>query len=282
MVIDARSLAATWQARQKGYIGFGGTAAPPTSGGAPPTSAAPAPTDGTTHPLEQGPGYIHPVPSTVVGRVIGPGGVQIREIRDKTGARVRVGNDKIPGTNDRPLTIWGNDTQITQVLQMVTEICARPDDRPQRPSHRQQVNSAPPPPSPYGYPPPYGGPPHGYAPPPSYHASAYPGYGAPPSGYPGYGAPPSAPPSAPPPSAYNPYAPPSAYGGAPPPGYPPHQPEAGTAAPAPAYDYSAYGYAPPSGYEAAAPAPAPDAAAYGYGYPPSAYAPPPGYPPPPQ
>ena len=67
------------------------------------------------HPLEQGPGYVHPVPATVAGRVIGPGGTQIREIRDKTGARVRVGNDKIPGTNERPVTIWGTQELIDQV-----------------------------------------------------------------------------------------------------------------------------------------------------------------------
>ena len=68
---------------------------------------------GGTHPLEQGPpGHVHPVPSTAVGRVIGPGGVRIREIRDKTGARVRVGNDCMPGTQDRPLTIWGTPEQV--------------------------------------------------------------------------------------------------------------------------------------------------------------------------
>jgi len=121
---------------------------------------------GGIHPLEQGPGHIHPVPSTIVGRVIGPGGVQIREIRDKTGARVRVGNDKIPGTNDRPVTIWGTP---------------------------EQVGGA------YAPPPAYGG----YAPPPTYGAPppAYgappPAYGAPPPGQPGHAAPPP---------SYDPYA----------------------------------------------------------------------------
>ena len=67
-----------------------------------------------THPLEQGPGHVHVMNSIMVGRVIGPGGTQIREIRDKTGARVRVSNDKLPGTQDRAVTIWGSDDQVRQ------------------------------------------------------------------------------------------------------------------------------------------------------------------------
>ena len=67
-----------------------------------------------SHPLEQGPGHVHVMNSIMVGRVIGPGGTQIREIRDKTGARVRVSNDKLPGTQDRAVTIWGTDEQVQQ------------------------------------------------------------------------------------------------------------------------------------------------------------------------
>lgn len=72
------------------------------------------------------------------------GGTQIREIRDRTGARVRVGNEKIAGTNDRPVTIWGTETQIQMVLGMIAEIISRPDDRPHKGG-----KAAPPPP---GYP----------------------------------------------------------------------------------------------------------------------------------
>ena len=58
-----------------------------------------------------------------------------------------VGNDKIPGTTDRPLTIWGTETQVQMVLQMVAEIQARPDDRPPRPLRTQPgaATYAPPP-----------------------------------------------------------------------------------------------------------------------------------------
>ena len=55
---------------------------------------------------------VHPSPSVCPPCLIWAGGTQIREIRDRTGARVRVGNDKIPGTNDRPVTIWGDPTQV--------------------------------------------------------------------------------------------------------------------------------------------------------------------------
>ena len=48
----------------------------------------------------------------VIGRIIGPGGSQIRDIRDRSGARVRVANDKEPGTEMRKITIWGTETQI--------------------------------------------------------------------------------------------------------------------------------------------------------------------------
>ena len=60
------------QARQKQYIGFtgGSMAQAPTTADAPSRELA---QNGGIHPLEQGPGFIHPVPSTVVGRVIGPG-----------------------------------------------------------------------------------------------------------------------------------------------------------------------------------------------------------------
>ena len=86
------------QARQKGFVGFGGTAPAPGTQAAPGPDTRLAAQNGGIHPLEQGPGFVHAVSCDAIGRVIGPGGSQIREIRDKTGARVRVGNDKIPGT----------------------------------------------------------------------------------------------------------------------------------------------------------------------------------------
>ena len=207
------------QAKTRGFVGFGGTAPPPGYHNPSGTTREQAQAGGV-HPLEQGPGYVHAVPGTAIGRVIGPGGTQIREIRDKTGARVRVGNDKIPGTQDRPVTIWGTQEQVQQVMAMIAEITSRPDDRPPRQPKPQGY-------APQGYAPPYGAPPAQY--------------GAPPPGYNPY-----APPPAPPP-AYNPYAPPppgqpaSGYGAPPPPGYA-AQPPASYGSEAPQQ------YAPPPGY----------------------------------
>lgn len=124
-----------------------------------------------SHPLEQGPGHVHVMNSIMVGRVIGPGGTQIREIRDKTGARVRVSNDKLPGTQDRAVTIWGSDDQVQQVLAMINGIVSQPDSRPPRqgggapPQQQQQYGYAPPQQyQAYGQPPPGGY----YAPPQQY------------------------------------------------------------------------------------------------------------------
>jgi predicted RNA-binding protein YlqC (UPF0109 family) len=164
------------QAKAKAQLGPAGGAA----GGAGGEGGRAAAQAGGVHPLEQGPGYVHPVSSHIVGRVIGPGGTQIRLIRDTTGARVRVGNDVIPGTNDRPVTIWGTDPQVQQVLAMINEIASRPDDRPPR---MPKGGGGAPPPSYPGYPPPsyHGYPPQSYGAPPPMNYAAYPGYGAPPA-----------------------------------------------------------------------------------------------------
>mmetsp|Transcript_16165 Transcript_16165/g.34199 ORF Transcript_16165/g.34199 Transcript_16165/m.34199 type:complete len:499 (+) Transcript_16165:95-1591(+) len=233
------------------------------------------------HPLEQGAGYEHLVPAEIVGRIIGPGGSQIREIRDRSGARVRVSNEKEPGTELRKLTIWGTETQVHVVLTMIGEITSRADDRP----GRSKPSSVPPyPPSAYGaspYAPAYGAPP-GYAPPPSTYA--YP----PPTGYPpdpSYVYPPAGVSYAPPPPAYTypppPAAPPALYAAAPPqpsPSYP-------ATSTSPSYDafQAYYGLkntkaAPAPEYEAYAPPPTglPDPVAGGYALPPI-YPPRPGY-----
>lgn len=212
------------QARNKGFIGFGGTASAPGAHGPTPAAAGldrAVAQNGGVHPLEQGPGYIHPCPAIAIGRVIGPGGTQIREIRDRTGARVRVGNDKIPGSNDRPVTIWGNQEQINQVIAMISEIISRPDDRPNRGGpgggggapRQQHHHGGAPPPNPYGayaphqppgYPPnPYAPQPPAYGYPPSYHNPYAQAAPPPPPANP-YGAPPGGAPAAA--DAYDPYA----------------------------------------------------------------------------
>jgi len=105
-----------------GAVGAAAAAAAAAGDGA--SSARQTAQNGGVHPLEQGPGYVHHVSSDLVGRVIGPGGTQIREIRDRTGARVRVSNDKIAGTNDRAVTIWGSDEQVHAPRRMLS-VCMR-------------------------------------------------------------------------------------------------------------------------------------------------------------
>ena len=229
----------------------GGTVTP----AAPGAAAGPVPPG--QHPLEQGPGYVHHVSSGMVGKLIGPGGCNIREIRDKSGARVRVGNDKVG--DERPVTIWGTETQVQIVLTMINEILARPDDRPPR----QPRGAAPAAPSynPYAPPPAYAAAPPGY--PPSYQQPGYysapPGYPQQPAGAPpAYGAPPPPPSSgyqdaaapapapapayAPPAQGYEGYTQPPAYGAPPPPPAGGYAPPPGGAPPPPPqqYDYSQY------------------------------------------
>jgi hypothetical protein len=80
------------------------------------------------------PGYNHPVPALLAGKIIGPGGSSIRQIREATGARVKVNDEVNQVTQERMMTIWGDEAQVQQVLQMVNEIIARPDTgRPPRP-----------------------------------------------------------------------------------------------------------------------------------------------------
>merc|ERR1719446_1788126 len=64
----------------------------------------------------------------------GSGGSSIRQIREATGARVKVNDEVNQVTQERMMTIWGDEAQVQQVLQMVNEIIARPDTgRPPRP-----------------------------------------------------------------------------------------------------------------------------------------------------
>ncbi|KAL1500112.1 hypothetical protein AB1Y20_012785 [Prymnesium parvum] len=64
------------------------------------------------------------VPHAVMGRVIGPSGAVIKAIREKSGARVQVGNDRLPGTQDQLISLWGSPDQIQSALTMIHTIVA--------------------------------------------------------------------------------------------------------------------------------------------------------------
>eukprot|EP00966_Prymnesium_polylepis_P166363 3845947-Prymnesium_polylepis.1 len=60
----------------------------------------------------------------MTGRVIGPGGAIIKSIREKSGARIQVGNDVVPGTTEQTVSIWGGEEQVEAALTMIQTVIA--------------------------------------------------------------------------------------------------------------------------------------------------------------
>jgi rRNA processing protein Krr1/Pno1 len=61
-------------------------------------------------------------PKNSVGRIIGAGGATIRTLRDTTGARVSIGKEVVPGTNNRECIIIGTDAQVAAALAAVAQL----------------------------------------------------------------------------------------------------------------------------------------------------------------
>lgn len=51
------------------------------------------------------------IPKDLAGSIIGKGGERIRQIRQRSGASIKI-DDPLPGSNDRIITISGNQSQI--------------------------------------------------------------------------------------------------------------------------------------------------------------------------
>lgn len=51
------------------------------------------------------------IPKDLAGSIIGRGGQRIKEIRERSGATIKI-DDPLPGSNDRIITISGNQSQI--------------------------------------------------------------------------------------------------------------------------------------------------------------------------
>lgn len=51
------------------------------------------------------------IPKDLAGSIIGKGGERIRQIRQRSGANIKI-DDPLPGSNDRIITIGGNQSQI--------------------------------------------------------------------------------------------------------------------------------------------------------------------------
>ena len=62
------------------------------------------------------------VPSNVVGLIIGKGGESIRDLQERTGARVQVAKENLPGTNDRVVTVSGSEQQIREASAAIDNI----------------------------------------------------------------------------------------------------------------------------------------------------------------
>jgi len=103
---------------QQGYAGYG-IDGPGAGGGgfAPPPSAwggAPA-TSGPGGAMEQ------LVPGPLVGRLIGKGGSGIRELREYSGAQIKINSDAEQGTDQRKVIVTGTPEQQAAALSMISQ-----------------------------------------------------------------------------------------------------------------------------------------------------------------
>ena len=64
------------------------------------------------------------IPSSKVGVVIGRGGETIRDLQDRSGARINVTPDNAanPQSTDRPVTLIGDDAAIQRAKALIDEI----------------------------------------------------------------------------------------------------------------------------------------------------------------
>ena len=72
-----------------------------------------------------------------VGKLIGASGNTIRTIREQSGARIKIDNEVVPGSNSQVITIGGTEAQIKEGMRLVSGACTR-DGRP-RGSTRSSV-----------------------------------------------------------------------------------------------------------------------------------------------
>lgn len=94
---------------QQGYAGFGVDGSQGSYGG------APAAASGPSGSMEQ------MVPVQLVGRLIGRGGSGIKELRDMTGASIKVNSDCEPGTDQRKVVVSGTPEQTQVALSLIQQ-----------------------------------------------------------------------------------------------------------------------------------------------------------------
>ncbi|CAG8465218.1 5711_t:CDS:10 [Paraglomus occultum] len=84
------------------------------------------------------------IPSSKVGVVIGRGGETIRDLQDRSGARINVTPDNAanPQSTDRPVTLIGDDAAIQRAKALIDEIIKGGDAALDRPTPREYGSSS--------------------------------------------------------------------------------------------------------------------------------------------
>ena len=74
------------------------------------------------------------IPVNKVGVVIGRGGETIRDLQDRSGARINVTPDSAasPQSNDRPVTLIGDDAAVQRAKALIDEIVNTGESNPDR------------------------------------------------------------------------------------------------------------------------------------------------------
>ena len=130
------------------------------------------------------------LPHNAVGVIIGKGGVQIAQLKEQSGANVRVSQPKemIEQTQERIVHLTGTAAQVDSAQEKISALIAAapPSQQPVSCDYEALKGVAGPPPAapPPGYGLAGGGPGHGGPPPPGFGG---PGHGPPPPGYGGRG-----------------------------------------------------------------------------------------------
>jgi predicted PilT family ATPase len=86
------------------------------SGSRPPMGSGPPPPGGSSTVIS--------IPAFRVGLVIGRGGETIRDLQDRSGARIAISPDNMPGSTEREVTITGSDAAVQQAKALIEEVVA--------------------------------------------------------------------------------------------------------------------------------------------------------------
>jgi len=60
------------------------------------------------------------------GKVIGQGGATVKQIREATGAYIKISSERIPGVDTQTLTVGGTEEQVAAAMVLVTKAMERP------------------------------------------------------------------------------------------------------------------------------------------------------------